>query len=251
MKAEMYQVDAYVNRGVNGKVAAVCLHHAMLSESMDYALQQPKSACTARRPEPARFNHHSQRNSYQPKSLFAQPSRMLWMLLLLNLCWFASNARAQDLVTIETNLGAMTFELYAEDAPKTVANFQRLAGKGWYDGKRFYRVVKGHVIQAGSLDNNDEPTLVAEFNSRPHIKGTLGLARDEDPNSGSTEFYICDAARPHLDGRYTVFGQLIEGEAVLDAIANVDVIEKYYDDAKKIAFHEPKTAVVITAIRLH
>lgn len=159
--------------------------------------------------------------------------------------------RADNLATIETNMGEMTFEFFPSEAPKTVANFQRLAASGWYNGKPFYRVVKGHVIQAGSLDENSEPMVEAEFNSHPHIKGTLGLARDEDPNSGSTEFYICHEARPHLDGRYTVFGQLVEGQAVLDAIANVEVIEKYYDDDKKIAFHEPKTPVIIKAIRLH
>ncbi|WP_372871501.1 peptidylprolyl isomerase [Shewanella sp.] len=177
--------------------------------------------------------------------------RLLLPLMTLCLALIGTGVKAENLVTIETSLGDMTFEFFPNEAPRTVANFQRLAQSGWYEGKSFYRVVKGHVIQAGSLDENAEPRVEAEFNQHPHIKGTLGLARDEDPNSGSTEFYICHEARPHLDGRYTVFGQLVAGEAVLDAIANQEVIEKYYDEDKKIAFHEPKTPVLIKAIRRH
>lgn len=172
-------------------------------------------------------------------------------LMTLCLALVGTGAKAEDLVTIETSMGEMTFAFFPDEAPQTVANFKRLAQSGWYEGKSFYRVVKGHVIQAGSLDENSEPMVEAEFNHHPHLKGTLGLARDEDPNSGSTEFYICHGARPHLDGRYTVFGQLVSGEAVLDAIANVEVIEKYYDEDKKVAFHEPKTQVTIKAVRLH
>ncbi|QSX41522.1 peptidylprolyl isomerase [Shewanella cyperi] len=177
--------------------------------------------------------------------------RFIHLLLPALACLISLSTQAENRVTIETDMGNMTFEFFPDEAPKTVANFQRLAQTGWYEGKAFYRVVKGHVIQAGSMDENNEPTVVAEFNSHPHIKGALGLARDEDPNSGSTEFYICDAARPHLDGRYTVFGQLVEGEAVLDAIANVAVTEKWYGDDKKIAFHEPQKPVLIKAVRLH
>ncbi|QYK04357.1 peptidylprolyl isomerase [Shewanella zhangzhouensis] len=186
-----------------------------------------------------------------PQAYNRRLSRFLLPLITLCLALIGTIAKAENLVTIETTLGDMTFEFFPNEAPKTVANFTRLAQSGWYEGRSFYRVVKGHVIQAGSLDENNEPMVEAEFNQHPHIKGTLGLARDEDPNSGSTEFYICHEPRPHLNGRYTVFGQLVAGEAVLDAIANLEVIEKYYDEDKKIAFHEPKTPVLIKAIRLH
>ncbi|WP_417361053.1 peptidylprolyl isomerase [Gallaecimonas pentaromativorans] len=162
---------------------------------------------------------------------------------------------AQTMATIETSKGAMTFTLFDDVAPKTIANFKALADKGWYDGKLFYRVVKGHVIQAGSGDDNDpvtlQQTVPAEFSGKPHLKGTLGLARNEDPDSGSTEFYICDAPRPHLDGKYTVFGQLSDGEQTLDAIANTEVEEEWLDGGEKpIAFHHPKEPVRILSLKV-
>lgn len=153
---------------------------------------------------------------------------------------------AAERAVIETNLGTMTIELFPEVAPRTVEHFRRLVGEGWYDGKPFYRVVAGHVIQAGDGGENDEPTVPAEFNPRPHVVGAVGLARDEDPDSGSTEIYVCLAPRPHLDGRYTVFGQVVEGLDVLAAIGAVPVEEKWLgDEEPRVAFHEPVEPVVI------
>jgi len=158
-------------------------------------------------------------------------------------------------VVISTNLGDMTFALDAKVAPKTTAQFIKLAKSGWYNGKEFYRVVKGHVIQAGINDDghpdHKKYQLDAEFSpDKAQIKGSLGMARDEDPNSGSTEFYICLERRAHLDGKYTHFGQLIAGEAVLDKIAAVNVTEKWLDNpgGKPTAFHRPQTPVLIQSI---
>lgn len=160
-------------------------------------------------------------------------------------------------VVISTNMGDMTFALDATVAPKTTAQFIKLANSGWYNGKAFYRVVKGHVIQAGINDDahpdHKKYQLDAEFSKdKAQIKGSLGMARDDDPDSGSTEFYICLERRAHLDGKYTHFGQLIEGETVLDKIAAVKVTEKWLDNpgGKPIAFHQPKSAVIIQAIRV-
>jgi cyclophilin family peptidyl-prolyl cis-trans isomerase len=157
-----------------------------------------------------------------------------------------------EVAVITTNKGAMTIELFPDAAPNTVKNFKVLASNGWYVGKKFYRVVKGHVIQAGSNIDNDpeqEPYKVnAEFNSRPHVKGTMGLARDEDPNSGSTEFYICHEERPHLDKKYTVFGQVIDGIPVLEIIANTSVHQMWLGEKKEIPFHEPIDDVVILSV---
>jgi len=153
---------------------------------------------------------------------------------------------AAERVVLDTTVGTMTIELYPEVAPRTVAHFRRLVGEGWYDGKPFYRVVAGHVIQAGDGGENDQPTVPAEFNERPHVVGAVGLARDEDPDSGSTEFYVCLAPRPHLDGRYTVFGQVVEGLDVLAAIGAAPVVEKWLgDEEPRVAFHEPVEPVVI------
>lgn len=140
---------------------------------------------------------------------------------------------------LETSLGTMTFELFGEDAPKTVAQFKGLVGQGFYDGKDFYRVVRGHVIQAG---DGGAPPLPPEFNTRPHLFGTLGLGRVGDEWSGDSEIYVCVAPRPHLDGRYTVFGQLVEGQDVLERIAAVPVKEIWEG---KMAMHKPLTPVVI------
>jgi len=112
---------------------------------------------------------------------------------------------------------------------------------GFYNQQPFYRVVAGHVIQCGGGGN----PLKAEFSERPHIAGTVGLARADDPDSGDSSFYICLAPRPHLDGQFTVFGQVIEGMDVLYAIGNVDVIEKWYGEDQNIAFHEPAEPVLI------
>lgn len=150
-----------------------------------------------------------------------------------------------EICKLETNYGTMTFRFFEDAAPLTVEKFKGLANKGFYDSLTFYRVVEGHVIQAGDGGENDIPTVEAEFNEYPHVVGTVGLARSADPNSGSTEFYICLAPRPHLDGKYTVFGQLVDGYDILEAIGNTEIIEQYVGDDQSIAFHTPKEPVVI------
>lgn len=172
-------------------------------------------------------------------------------LLLFSLPTLATQA------VIKTNVGEMTFELHDEQTPNTTANFIRLAKSDWYKGKTFYRVVPGHVAQAG-INDDKHPDMKkyqvkAEFSADlPQIKGSLGLARGEDPDSGSTEFYICLDRRAHLDGKYTNFGQLVAGEAVLDKIAAVQTVEKWIDNpgGKPIAFHQPVTAIVIEKITI-
>ncbi len=141
----------------------------------------------------------------------------------------------------------MTFELFKEDAPRTVAQFVDLVGKDFYNGKDFYRVVRGHVIQAG---DGGAPPLPPEFNTRPHLFGTLGLGRVGDEWSGDSEIYICVAPRPHLDGRYTVFGQLVEGRDVLERIADVPVEERWEGLDNKMAMHKPIKPVVILGAKI-
>jgi cyclophilin family peptidyl-prolyl cis-trans isomerase len=150
-----------------------------------------------------------------------------------------------DVCVIKTNYGEMQFRFFEDAAPLTSAKFKNLVNEGFYDSLIFYRVVKDHVIQAGDGGESDIPTVQAEFNEYPHITGTVGLARSEDPNSGSTEFYICLVPRPHLDGKYTVFGQLMEGYDVLEKIGNTEIVEQYVGDDKNIAFHTPKEPVII------
>ena len=163
----------------------------------------------------------------------------------------ASESKVEEEVCIlETSMGTMVFRFFEEAAPETVANFKRLVREGFYDGLPFYRVVSGHVIQAGDGGENSKPLVKGEFGAYPHETGAVGLARDSDPDSGSTEIYICHAPRPHLDGRYAVFGLLVEGFDVLEAIGQVDVIEDWVGDEKNIAFHKPKEEVVIVKATL-
>jgi predicted neuraminidase/cyclophilin family peptidyl-prolyl cis-trans isomerase len=152
-----------------------------------------------------------------------------------------------EVCVLETNMGSMTFELFEADAPRTVAQFKDLVRRGFYNGKDFYRVVRGHVIQAG---DGGAPPLPPEFNTCPHLFGTLGLGRVGDEWSGDSEIYVCVAPRPHLDGRYTVFGQLVEGDAVLSKIAEVPVEERWEAPDRKMAMHKPLTPVVILKARL-
>ena len=156
----------------------------------------------------------------------------------------AAGASAADgeVCVLETSMGTMVFRFFEDGAPETVRNFKQLVREGFYDGRSFYRVVKGHVIQTGDGGESGRPTVKGEFGAHPHMTGAVGLARDTDPDSGSTEIYICHAPRPHLDGRYAVFGLLVEGLDVLEAIGNVEVEEHFEGE---IAFHKPKTPVVI------
>lgn len=162
----------------------------------------------------------------------------------------AAEAAGEDmaagrLAVLETNHGSMTIRLFPTDAPRTVANFERLVEEGFYNGQPFYRVVAGHVIQAGDGGENDQPTVPLEAGGHPHVEGAVGLARDSDPDSGSTEFYVCLAPRPHLDGNYAVFGKLEEGYDVLREIGAVEVDEQWVGDDGQVAFHSPKEPVVI------
>lgn len=149
----------------------------------------------------------------------------------------------EAVAVFETSLGTMAFRFFPQKAPKTVAQIKSLIEDGWYDGKEFYRVVEGHVIQAGDVDGGAAPTVPGEFGAYPHVPGAVGLARDEDPDSGTTEIYVCHAARPHLDGSYAVFGLLVEGFDVLNRIATTEVEEKWLHET--VAFHEPVEPVVI------
>jgi cyclophilin family peptidyl-prolyl cis-trans isomerase len=124
--------------------------------------------------------------------------------------------------------GTIKIEFYPDSAPNTVANFEKLANSGFYNGLNFHRVEPGFVVQGG--DPNGDGTggpgykIKAEFNSRKHLTGTLAMARSSDPNSAGSQFYICLAPAPFLDNNYTVFGQVIEGQELVQQIKRGDKI---------------------------
>ncbi len=128
------------------------------------------------------------------------------------------------------NGGTIVMELYPDVAPKTVESFLTLTRKGFYDGLRFHRVVPGFVVQGGDPrgDGTGGPgyTLKAEFNQRKHVTGTVAMARAQHPDSAGSQFYICLAPQPSLDGKYTVFGQVIEGMDVVQKIKVGDVMRR-------------------------
>jgi|SRR6185369_291728 len=151
-------------------------------------------------------------------------------------------AKTEEVCVLKTNLGTMVFRFYEQEAPLHTAHIKKLVRDGFYDGKRFYRVVKGHVIQTGDSEGSG-PTVKAENNPHLHVEGAMGLAHGPDPDSGTSEIYICLAPRPHLDGKFTVFAQIVEGKDVLEKIGDVPVDEHFVGD--HVAFHSPKEPVII------
>jgi len=139
---------------------------------------------------------------------------------------------AGDHIKIETKHGDILIELYADTAPNTVANFKALAGKGFYDGLSFHRVIAGFMAQGGDPEGTGTGgpgyKVKAEFNERKHVRGTVAMARSASPDSAGSQFYICFGPQPHLDGQYTIFGQVIEGIDIVDQIKQGDVMEKVF-----------------------
>jgi peptidyl-prolyl cis-trans isomerase B (cyclophilin B) len=131
-------------------------------------------------------------------------------------------------VRIGTSHGDIVFTFFPDDAPLHVAAFMKLADAGFYDGLAFHRVEPGFVVQGGDPrgDGTGGPgyQLKAEFNARPHRRGTVAMARSALPDSAGSQFYICLDDAPFLDRQYTVFGQMTEGFEALDAIAPGDVM---------------------------
>ena len=135
---------------------------------------------------------------------------------------------------LETDVGQIEIEFYADRAPNHVRNFLRLADAGVYDGVAFHRVVKGFVIQTGYLPSRREPlnerqerliqTLQPEFSATSHVKGIVSMARGEDLASASTSFFICTASAEELDGLYTAFGIVTQGLQVVDAIEAIPTL---------------------------
>ena len=129
---------------------------------------------------------------------------------------------------IETNRGTIKAEIYTSKAPITTANFISLANSGFYNGLKFHRVEPGFVVQGGDPKGDGTggsgKNIPLEINPElKHVKGALAMARANDPNSASSQFYITLADVPFLDGQYAVFGKVIEGMSVVE---NIEVGDK-------------------------
>jgi len=130
---------------------------------------------------------------------------------------------------IDTSKGTIQFELAVIDAPRTVANFIALARKNYFRGVQLHRVVPDFVVQDGDPRGDGEGgpgyTIRDEINQRPFLRGTVGMALDW-ADTGGSQFFITHSPQPHLDGRYTVFGQVISGMDVVDRLQQWDTIER-------------------------
>jgi peptidyl-prolyl cis-trans isomerase B (cyclophilin B) len=126
---------------------------------------------------------------------------------------------------MNTSHGTISFELFDEDAPETVANFRKLAGDGFYDGVIFHRVIPDFMIQGGDPDGTGMGgpgyTFKDEFNSHKVVRGALAMANAGPNTNGSQFFIVTTAAAPWLDGKHTVFGQVTDGMDTVDAIEAV------------------------------
>ncbi len=134
-------------------------------------------------------------------------------------------ALAQDLentLYLDLTYGRVVIQLRPDKAPKTVARIKELAREGFYDGTPFHRVIPGFMAQGGDPTGTGTGgsgrTLPAEFNDTRHDRGTVSMARSSSPNSADSQFFICFAPAPHLDGQYTAFGQVTEGMEFVDRI---------------------------------
>ena len=150
-----------------------------------------------------------------------------------------------DVAVVSTRYGDMVLEFYPEVAEKHVDSFLTHARNGYFNGTTFHRVIPDFVIQGGDPnsktddrsthgmgghaanfygigqeDDSNTWMLPAEFNSRPHLTGTISMARSQSPNSAGSQFFVCAGPTPQLDNQYTVFGQVVEGLEVIQKIVN-------------------------------
>ena len=140
-----------------------------------------------------------------------------------------SPASAQDpenTLYLDLSYGRVVIQLLPDVAPKTVARIKELAREGFYDGTPFHRVIADFMAQGGDPTGTGTGgsgrRLEAEFSDVKHVRGTVSMARSSDVNSADSQFFICLAPAPHLDGQYTAFGQVIEGMEFVDRIKKGD-----------------------------
>jgi peptidyl-prolyl cis-trans isomerase B (cyclophilin B) len=131
-------------------------------------------------------------------------------------------ALSGQVAELRTSQGTLVLEFLPQKAPGTVQNFVDLARRGFYDGTIVHRVIPGMIVQmgdpTGTGDGGPGYFIQAEFNDEPHVRGTVSMARLRHPDSAGSQFFICLAPLPHLDGGYTAFGRVLSGDDVLERI---------------------------------
>jgi peptidyl-prolyl cis-trans isomerase B (cyclophilin B) len=152
---------------------------------------------------------------------------------------------SNDAAIIKTSEGDLVIAFWPGEAPNTVANFEKLAKSGFYNGTVFHRIVKGFMIQGGDPLTKDPSAesrwgtgdpgykIKAEFNSHSHQRGVISMARSNDPDSAGSQFFICLGDASFLDGKYTAFGHLVKGDDVLGKIGDTPVTRGAGGEASK------------------
>ena len=181
----------------------------------------------------------------------------------------AAKGTTETVAVLQTKLGKIVIKFFPEKAPNHVKNFLNLCRSGFYNGTKFHRVIPNFMIQGGDPNtkkgdpetwgqgghevNGKEVTVKAEFNNIHHARGIVSMARAQDPNSASSQFFICVADAGSLDGQYSAFGEVIEGMDVVDKIVNAPTgpqdrptnpvaIEKVTIEQRPVAQETAKTA---------
>ena len=185
-------------------------------------------------------------------------------VLLLGSALFAAEEKKEEsspvnagneVAVIKTSEGDMVMQFWTDAAPNTIENFKKLARTGFYNGTIFHRIVKGFMIQGGDPNSKDPAKenrygaggpgykIKAEFNDHSHERGVLSMAREPDPDSAGSQFFICLGPVPRLDHQYTTFGKLIKGDDVLSKIGDTPVTSNSMGEMSK-----PTKRVVIEKI---
>src|SRR5580765_4400947 len=169
----------------------------------------------------------------------------------------STSMNTADVAVIKTSEGEMVVQFWTDAAPNTIENFKKLAHSGFYDRTIFHRIVKGFMIQGGDPNSKDAGKesrygeggpgykIKAEFNDHSHQRGVISMAREPDPDSAGSQFFICLAPVPRLDGEYTTFGKLIKGDDVLQKIGDTPVTKNSVGESSK-----PTKRVVIESIKI-
>ena len=164
---------------------------------------------------------------------------------------------SNEVAVIRTSEGDMVVRFWNDAAPNTIENFKKLARSGFYDGTIFHRVVKGFMIQRGDPNSKDPAKenkygeggpgykIKAEFNNHSHERGVISMAREPNPDSAGSQFFICLAPVTRLDHQYTTFGKLSKGNDVLDKIGETPVTRNSAGEMSK-----PTKRIVIESIKI-